>query len=77
MIPGWVDAIHAEVQGSMSPHGRFSPRELAEALGVSEACAVMYITLLVEAGRLRIEAVALPPAAGVGTLPAAPIRRAA
>jgi hypothetical protein len=77
MVPGWVDAINAEVYGAMPRHGTLTPGELAKALGVSEACAVRYITLLADAGRLRIEAVALPLAAGVGTPPPAPVRRAA
>jgi hypothetical protein len=76
MVPGWIEAIDAEVCGAMPRPGPFTPGELAKALDVSEACAVRYILLLADAGRLRIEAVALPPAAGVATPPTA-IRRAA
>lgn len=60
MIPGWIDAIEAEVKSHVNPGGRVSARELADALGVSERCAVGYITLLASSGRLRIEAVSLP-----------------
>jgi len=60
MIPGWLDAIEAEVVASLGPRGSASARELADSLGVSEACALGYITLLASAGRLRIDAVALP-----------------
>jgi hypothetical protein len=73
MIPGWIDAIDAEVRTSMRAHERFSPAELAAALGVAESCAVRYITLLAETGRLRIAAVSVPcpaahPAGAAGTL---------
>jgi hypothetical protein len=77
MVPGWIDAIDAEVCGAMSRPGPFTPGELARALRVSEACAVRYIVLLAEAGRLRIEAAAVPTAARVGTPPRAPGWRAA
>jgi hypothetical protein len=77
MVPGWIDAIDAEVCGAISRPGPFTPGELARALRVSEACAFRYIVLLAEAGRLRIEAVTVPTAAGVGTPPRAPGRRAA
>jgi hypothetical protein len=77
MVPGWIDSIDAEVCGAVPKPGPFTPGELAAALRISEACAVRYILLLADAGRLRIEAVALPPAAGVGTPPCAPVRRAA
>ena len=60
MIPGWLDAIEDEVKTGLNPGGRISARELADALGVSERCAVGYITLLASSGRLRIEAVSLP-----------------
>ncbi len=65
MIAGWVDAISAEVRASMAARPRFTPAQLAEALGVSQACAVQYITLLADAGRLDIEVVVLPAAPSV------------
>jgi hypothetical protein len=63
MIPGWFDEIEREVVsclggGSLHPHG------LAGRLGVSERCAVGYITMLALAGRLVIELVAPPPGGG-------------
>jgi len=46
MVPGWIEAIDAEVCGAMPRPGPFTPGELAKALDVSEACAVRYILLL-------------------------------
>lgn len=60
MVPGWLDAIEAEVTACLGPHDRLSARDLASALRVSESCALGYIVLLAGAGRLRIEAVSLP-----------------
>jgi hypothetical protein len=60
MIPGWLDAIEAEVTACLGPHGRLSTGDLASALRVSESCALGYIVLLVGAGRLNIDAVSLP-----------------
>jgi hypothetical protein len=77
MVPGWIDALEIEVCAAIPASGTLSPGELARALRVSEACAVRYILLLADAGRLRIEAVARPPAVGIGTPPRAPVRRAA
>jgi hypothetical protein len=60
MIPGWLDEIEREVVsclGGVSLH----PHELAGRLGVSERCAIGYITMLALAGRLVIELVATPP----------------
>ena len=60
MIPGWLDALQAEVAECLCARGSLSAHELAEWLGVSEAAAVSYITLLASAGRLTIERVSLP-----------------
>ncbi len=64
MIPGWLDAIEAEVTACLEPHGSLSACQLAHSLGVSEACALGYITLLAGAGRVRIDAVSLPREGG-------------
>jgi hypothetical protein len=64
MIPGWLDAIEAEVTACLESHGSLSARQLADSLGVSETCALGYITLLAGAGRVRIEAVSLPGEGG-------------
>jgi hypothetical protein len=77
MIPGWIDAIDAEVRASMCARDGFTPAELAAALGVGESCAARYILLLADAGRLRIAAAAWPPATAGATAPAAPLGRAA
>jgi hypothetical protein len=77
MVPGWIDAIDAEVRGAMATPGTFTPGELARALRIPETCAMRYIGLLADAGRLRIEAVALPPAAAFRTPAHAPGWRAA
>jgi hypothetical protein len=70
---GGHDALPPQVG---RPRGS-AARELADSLGVSEACALGYITLLASAGRLRIETVALPrPAAGHGAA-GAPLAHAA
>jgi predicted ArsR family transcriptional regulator len=77
MIPGWLDAIEAEVVASLGPRGSASARELADSLGVSEACALGYITLLASAGRLRIEAVSRPRGAGGYAAAGEPVAHAA
>lgn len=77
MVPGWIDAIDAEMRGAMPTPGPFTPGELANALGIPETCAVRYIGLLADAGRLCIEAVALPPAAALRTPARTPGWRAA
>jgi len=60
LIPGWLDEIEEEVARCLCGGRALSARELAEALGVSEASAISYITLLASAGRLTIERVGLP-----------------
>ncbi len=63
MIPGWLDEIEEEVLSCLCNRGRgkISARELAGALGVSEAAAVHYLYLLASEGRLTIEVVAFAP----------------
>lgn len=60
MIPGWLDTIEDEVAVCLASRGSLSARELAEALQISEACAISYVALLASAGRLTIERVSLP-----------------
>ena len=61
MIPGWLDEMEADVVACLEGRDHVSVDEMAEALGMSEESAVRYITLLASAGRLRIDAVSLPP----------------
>jgi hypothetical protein len=61
MVPGWLDEIEREVVSCLGGGG-LHPHDLAGRLGVSERCAIGYITMLALAGRLVIELVALPPA---------------
>ena len=68
MIPGWVDEIEAEVVGCLCHRGPMSARQLAEALGVSEASAVHYIHLLASEGRLSIERVTVAGESEAGPL---------
>jgi len=60
MIPGWLDEIEREVVNCLGG-GSLHPHDLAGRLGVSERCAIGYITMLALAGRLVIELVATPP----------------
>jgi hypothetical protein len=77
MIPGWLDSIEAEVTACLGPRGSASTRELARALGMSEECALGYITLLASAGRLRIEAVSRSRGAGGSAAAGEPVAHAA
>jgi DNA-binding Lrp family transcriptional regulator len=59
MVPGWLDELEQEMARCLTGGCRLSPRELADALGVSEEAAIQRIVLLASSGRLRIEAVSL------------------
>lgn len=64
MIPGWLDEIEEEVTACLSPSGSRSVGDLADSMRVSESCAFRYVALLASAGRLSVEWVSLPSAAG-------------
>jgi hypothetical protein len=64
MIENWVDEIEADVRTVLERRGSLSARDLGRRLGVSEDTAVSFIGLLAASGRLVIERVSLPDAAG-------------
>ena len=61
MIAGWLASVEEDVATCLCARGSVSARQLAEHLGVSEACAVSYICLLASTGRLTVERVSLLP----------------
>src|SRR5262245_46751347 len=63
MVPGWLDEIEEDVVKWLGKRRGLSPRELAQALEVSEASALSYILLLAATGRVAIERVGLMPTA--------------
>ncbi len=54
MIQGWVDEIESEVLGYLQNQERASLNDLAAALGISEALALSYITILAREGKITI-----------------------
>ncbi len=76
MVPEWLDEIEDDVAKCLGRGRGLSPRELGEALGISESSALSYILLLAATGRVAIERVGLMPAADESRL-RPPARRAA
>ncbi len=54
MIQGWVDEIESEVLGYLQTQQQSSLNDLAAALGISEALALSYITILAREGKVTI-----------------------
>ncbi len=54
MIPGWEADIKGEYLALLEECRHASPREVARRLGVSECCAVYWLTELARQGRIRI-----------------------
>lgn len=54
MIQGWVDEIESEVLGYLQNQQQASLNDLAVALGISEALALSYITILAREGKITI-----------------------
>jgi len=59
MIPGWKDEMEGEYLQCLREAGKASPREIAVRLGISECCAVYWLTEMAREGRLRILGVEL------------------
>jgi hypothetical protein len=69
MITGWKEEMEAEYLKVLGDRPGASPGELADRLGISECCAVYWLTELAREGRLRILGVELVPP---GSLPCEP-----
>ena len=54
MLTGWLDEIESEVIGYLRDHQPASLRDLASGLGISEALALSYISILAREGKLTI-----------------------
>ena len=54
MLKGWVNEIETEVIGYLRDHQPASLRDLASGLGISEALALSYISILAREGKLTI-----------------------
>ncbi len=59
MIPGWKDEMEEEYLRFLGEAGAASPREFATRLGISECCAVYWLTEMAREGRVRILGVEL------------------
>jgi hypothetical protein len=59
MIPGWKEETEREYLQLLWESSRVSPRDFASRLGVSECCAVYWLTELAKEGRVRILSVEL------------------
>jgi hypothetical protein len=59
MIPGWKDEIEGEYVAFLKTRGKATPGEVASRLGISECCAVYWLTDLAREGRVRILGVEL------------------
>jgi len=57
MIPGWREELEEEYLRLLRDASIASPGDLAARIGVSECCAVYWLTELARAGRIRILAV--------------------
>jgi len=54
MIPGWETELKGEYLDMLREQRKASPRDFAVRLGVSECCAVYWLTELARQGRVRI-----------------------
>jgi hypothetical protein len=59
LIPGWKDDIVSAYLGILRQHPGATPVEVAAHLGVSEGCAIYWLTDLARDGRIRIGSVEL------------------
>jgi hypothetical protein len=59
MIPGWKDELEHEYLEFLGKTGPAAPRALAAHLGISECCAVYWLTEMAREGRIRILGVEL------------------
>ncbi len=59
MIPGWKEESEGDYLEILGHNGPFSPMDLARRLGVSESCAVFWLSELAKEGKVRILAVEL------------------
>jgi len=57
MIPGWKEEIEGEYLEFLRECRKATPADVAARLGVSECCAIYWLTDLARAGRIRILAV--------------------
>jgi hypothetical protein len=57
MIPGWKEEIEGEYLQILREFPNALPRDFAARLGVSECCAVYWLTQLARDGRVRIRLV--------------------
>jgi hypothetical protein len=64
MIPGWREEVEGEYVAFLRVHGKATPGEVAARLGISECCAVYWLTDLAREGRIRILGVELVEAGG-------------
>ena len=54
MIPGWTEEVVGEYVEVLKSQGKVTPAMVAARLGISECCAVYWLTDLARDGRVRI-----------------------
>lgn len=54
MLRGWLNEVESDVIGYLRDHQPASLRDLASGLGISEALALSYISILARDGKLSI-----------------------
>ena len=59
MIPGWREEVVGDYVEVLKSYGKVTPAQVAARLGISECCAVYWLTDLARDGRVRILGVEL------------------
>ena len=77
MIPGWREEVVGDYVEVLKSHGKVTPAQVAARLGISECCAVYWLTDLARDGRVRILAVELVEHGGPPAMPRPPLRASA
>ena len=78
MIPGWREEVVGDYVEVLKSQGKVTPAMVAARLGISECCAVYWLTDLARDGRVRILAVELVEHGGTPcAMPRPPLRASA
>ncbi len=61
MIPGWKNRMGREYLRILRDRGSLTPHDIATELGVSDSCAVFWLTELARDGQVRITGIEPAP----------------